>query len=518
MNRLPKYLPLILSLLFYIFLWKLLQPVLGYNLDSDCVAYLTIAERVANGEYLKSINGLWSPLNSWLVALFVRNGFDAWASAKLLNCIFGAILLIQAFFLFIRFKLDRYLIFYLQIALSIAMTYFVYFQMFGDILQLIFILTYLGILWHKTEKAITYPKAIFSGIIIGIAFYAKAYSFFFFGLHFLVTLLWYVYHGKMKLKAALPVYITGIFFAILTMLPWTFALHKKYGEWSLNGHAGKLNMSWYINSGKSFRPDIKLLIPPAYDDSPSFWEDPYLSQQDLSSPFTSAKHFVKWVFRIAHTGLIAILCFQEISFLGLAILLVSAFCFFFIKKGTEDSPENFTVQLLILTIGVLPLGYLMMHIETRYIWLNVFLLMIAGAALLSRIITYINSQRLKHVIYFILAFSFTVFPVLQFENLKHKNKDLFDISKVLNEKPLKGNFTSNISDAGRMWVVAYLTHNSFYTIEKSGYTDRELLDEMKRYDVKYYFHVSENNISNTFIDGMKKIMTYGDIEIFERAD
>lgn len=519
MNTLSKYWPLILSLLLYALLWKVLQPVLGYNLDSDCVAYLTIAERVANGEYLKSINGLWSPLNSWLVALFVKNGLDAWTSAKLLNFIFGAVLLIQGFFLFLKFKLNKYLIFYLQIALSIAMAYFVYFQMFGDILQLIFVLAYLFVLWHGSDRTITYPRAILSGIIIGIAFYAKAYSFFFFGIHFLITLLWYVYYGKMQMKTALPVYMAGIFFAIVTMLPWTFALHKKYGEWSLNGHAGKLNMSWYINSGKSFNPHIKLLIPPSYDDSPSFWEDPYLSQQDLSSPFSSATHFVKWIFRIAHTCLVAIFCFQEISFLGIAILVISVFCFFFVKrKEEENTDENFSAQLLILTICVLPAGYLMMHIETRYIWLNVFLLMIAGGLLLGLIIKHVNSYLLKHAMYFILAFSFAIFPILQFENLKYKNKDLFDISKVLNEKFIKGKFTSNISDAGRMWVVAYLTNSHFYTIEQSGYTSRELMDEMKRYDVKYYFYESENNISNTSVEGMKKIMTYHDLEIFERVD
>lgn len=517
MNRLNKYLPLFISLILFFFLWKVLYPLLGYNLDSDCVSYLTIAERVAKGEYMQSVNGLWSPLNSWILAFFIKQGHDAWATAKLLNMFFGVIVLIQSFFLFLYFNLNKKLIYYLQIALTVAMVYFVYFQMFADILQLVFVLAYVFILWRKDNKKITCARAIFSGVVMGIAYYAKAYSFFFFAIHFLTTLFWYIYKNKMHVKYAAKVYVCGISSAIITMLPWTFALHKKYNEWSLNGHAGKLNMSWYINSSKSFKPEINLLIPPTYNDSPSFWEDPYQSQQDLSSPFSSAKHFVKWIFRIIHTTVVTLFCFQEISFLSLAILLIAIFYFFYIKRK-ETSDEIFSAQLLVITVCILPLGYLMMHIETRYIWLNAILLMVLGALLIQRVLQYFQTKILKHLLYTIFALSFIAFPLFQFENLKYKNKDLFETADFLNKNSIKGKFTSNVSDAGRMWVIAYLTKSNFFTIEKTEYSYQQLMDEMKRYDVKYYFYESENNIIEGNIHGLDKVVIYRNLQVYERVN
>jgi hypothetical protein len=492
-----------------------MNPLLGYNLDSDCVAYLTIAERVAHGDYFNSINGLWSPLNSWILALFIKNGFDAWSTAKCLNALFGAIILIQSFFLFLKFKINKHLVVYLQTVLSIVMVYFVYFQMFGDVLQIMLVLCYLWILWHKDSHPMSYKQAVFSGLIMGIAFYAKAYSFFFFALHFLATLAWHSNQLDLKWKKGLSLYGVGLLTAIVVMMPWSWMLHKKYNEWSLNGHAGKLNMSWYINSGKSFNTNIGLLIPPSYDDSPSFWEDPYLSQSNLSTPFTSATHFVKWIFRIVHTTIIMIFCFQEISFLGLSLLLFGLFYFFFRKEKNENVIENFQMQCLLITIIILPLGYLMMHIETRYIWLAVILLMILGAYLIDKLANLYANKYIQHALYGILAISFLVFPLYQFENLKDKNKDLFEFADVLNKNHIKGKFTSNMSDAGRMWVVAYLTKSNFYTIEQSGFTQEALLNEMKKYQVRYYFFESENNTSTLQMEGMKSIFKYNNIEILE---
>lgn len=515
MNRLINLFPVLTSLVVYVLLWLLMRPVLGFNLDSDCVAYLTIAEKVAAGDYLRGVNGLWSPLNSWILALFIRRGYHAWEAAKWLNFFFGFVIIIQSYFLFVRFRIQRSLLFYLEIALSIAMVYFVYFQMFGDLLQLIFVLFYLLILLRNPIAPITWKKAILLGIIMGCGFYAKAFSFFFLCLHFFAILAWYVYGQKMVFRKAAMVYLVGIGTAILMMLPWTFAMHQKYHEWSLNGHAGKLNMSWYINSGKSFKSDIKVLIPPSYDDSPSFWEDPYLSQSDLSSPFSSMKHFVKWTFRIVHTCMVAIFCFQEISFLACTIILFAFYFFFFKKKIADENDSNFSMQLVFLTICALPIGYLMMHIETRYIWLNVILLMLIGGMLLQSNISMFKNKIAQHSMYLVFAFSFALFPIFQFENLKFKNKDLFDMAEDLNAKNIHGKFTSNHVDAGRMWVVAYLTKSNYFTIENTKYSASALHDEMKRYGVRYYFNFLENNIGESQIEGMKKITSCEGLEIFE---
>lgn len=107
MNKYKTASQLLFTFSSYFILWILLQPYLGYLLDSDCVAYLTIAERVAKGDYFRSINGLWSPLNSWMLAPFIQHGYDAWASAKALNCFFGGAILVAFHHLLLRFEVSK---------------------------------------------------------------------------------------------------------------------------------------------------------------------------------------------------------------------------------------------------------------------------------------------------------------------------------------------------------------------------------------------------------------------------
>ena len=93
-----------------------------------------------------------------------------------------------------------------------------------------------------------------------------------------------------------------------------------------------------------------------------------------------------------------------------------------------------------------------------------------------------------------LSLSFLTFATLQIENLKNKNRDLFDKAAWFKELKVHGSFTSNITDAGQMWVIAYLSNNPFYTIERSDYEVDELIHEMKRYKVKYFMFQAENNV------------------------
>lgn len=510
MKHYHKYFYLLLSLCVYFFLWKMMNPILGYNLDSDSVAYLSIAKRVADGDFFKSINGLWSPLNSWILASFIQKGYDAWQAAKLLNMLFGSVLLIQSFFFFRLLKVREFMAIILQFVLSVVMVYMVFFQVFGDVLQMIFVLAYLQILFQN--KPLNFLKMILSGLIMGVAFYAKAYSFFFLVIHLFTVMFYFVSQKKIDIQKALKLYSVAILTMLLVILPWSFQLQKKYGEFSLTGFAGKLNMSWYINSGKSFKSDIQLLIPPTESDSPSFWVDPYPTQQNLSTPTSSPQHFLKWVARVIHTTIACVFCFEEISFVSLAVLLISIFYFFFYQKNEN---ENFAARILIITICLLPLGYLMMHIETRYIWLNIILIMTLGALMLQEFRSKIQPVMIYYLACVLLAISFMIYPIFSFWSLKYKNKKLFEVASVLNEKNIHGRFTSNIQDAGQMWVIAYLTGSQFYTIEKQNYSERELIDEMKKFEVKYLFFQTENNILKCNFENFQLLMNVGDLKILE---
>ena len=504
---------LVFSLAFYLVLWLVLNPILGYMLDSDCVAYLTLAERFAKGQYFESINGLWSPLNGWMMAPFIKSGFNSWTIAKTMNCFVGAVVLVLSFLLNNRFVKNKTATYLFAIFFPIVLAYQVYFQMFGDVLQLVFLLGYILLFTSPNFFKSTF-KIIAASIIMGIAYYAKAYSLFFFLIHFVAISSWVFYKRQNTFTQTIKNICLAFITIFIVIFPWNYALHSKYKEWNFIGQSGKMNMSWNINSGKSFKSNYTLMIPPTYTDSPSFWEDPYLTQQNLSTPFSSVSHFVKWVARVIHTFFEAISCFQELTFFAFAILCFGGYYFFKNNKDTFSEIE-FSIQLIIITILILPFGYLLMHIETRYIWANGILLWILANHVIHQF-TQIGKKQ-KVIIQLLIAFSFIFFPVKNSFSLRQKNKDLFETAAQLNQLNWHGKFTSNVTDAGRMWVIAYLTKSSFYTIENNNYTEQELIDEMKRYGVQYYFFEAENNClqhepSNVYF---KKINQINNLSIYQ---
>lgn len=469
----------------YALLWWLMAPYLGYLLDSDGVAYLTIARRVVEGDFQQSINGLWSPLNSWLLVPFMKAGWNAWELAKFVNFSIGIVVIGLVNQLNKRFIDDVNIQRWMLLPLPIVLTYFSYFQLFGDLLQLIFVLAYLCVLYRKKFQFQT-KDLVLAGIFMGFGFYAKAYSFIFLILHSIVFYgihFWNSTINKQQLFKAVSITIGVCFFM---MMPWIYLLYEKYHIWSLTGLAGKLNMSWYIWSHKTFRTDIHLLIPPTYEDSPSFWEDPYPSQGILSSPFSSLVCFGRWLLRVGHTILMAAKCYSQLTLFSIPFITWAIYHLF----KQKSLLHNWQTELhLLLTILVLPLGYLMMHIETRYIWLNVFLLLILITRFLQKKLP-IHSSMFKGVLMVILI-SITVFPLTELWSLPYKNKDLFELAEQLNKQQIKGKFVSDAEDEGRMWVVAYLSGTSNYTIENDKFSLEELLPELKRYNIDFY--IAERN-------------------------
>ena len=92
---------LAISLAIYILLWNLAFPYFQYLMDADAVGYLTVADRVANNDWHRSINGLWSPLNSWLLVPFIKKGMDGFTVAlKNQIEIEGRYVLIDKYFLY----------------------------------------------------------------------------------------------------------------------------------------------------------------------------------------------------------------------------------------------------------------------------------------------------------------------------------------------------------------------------------------------------------------------------------
>lgn len=469
---------LILALLLYFLLWIFGSKYWGYLLDTDATAYLSIAEKISEGKINRGINGLWSPLNIWLLIPFIKMGFSPWLVAKFLNFLIGFLVIKIFWTLQENLKIEKIYKAMNAFVLPIILCYYAYFQIFGDLLQVFFLLGYMHICLqndfvHKPKKI------IWAAFWAALAFYAKAYTFVFFILH--ITFIFFLaYRNEVLKKSLIKNYFLAITVFVLAILPWSLLLSQKYGGVNITGNAGKLNLSWYIESGKSFKPDIHLLIPPAYPDAVSFWEDPYLSQDKLIRPFTSLHHFKKWILRVGHTGLIAIRCHLEISIFSIFMLA------FFLWHGYKKKSLDLRTNKILGVIFLLPLGYLAMHIETRYLWLSTFMLLLLVPFFISKI--YFRNKSYKKIFILFLSLSFILYPIFDLYKLRYKNKNLFETAAQLSFLGKEINVCTNLKDEGAFWVISYLNCWHNFTIENENFSYTELLTEMKRYKVDTYIH------------------------------
>lgn len=476
-----------LSLILLWGVWHLIYPWCRYNLDSDCVAYLTMANRGAQGDFWGTINGLWSPLNSWMLIPWIRAGWDTWQAALYLNLFIGTAILFANWILFNKHTQLKAIAPLFQISLSLILPFLCFFQMFGDLLQVLIVL--LMLLIPKSNGSANLLRVIGMALVAGLGFYAKAYTAIWFGVFWII---WNGYQwrkGLLSGKLAIISVVVAGFTVLVCLLPWGFAMKKKYGEFALTGFAGKMNMSWFINSGKSFRNDIHLLIPPHKEGSPSFWEDPYPTQSHLNTPISSTTHFLKWGRRIVYNLVLLSSSLNEMHILALSILFAAGL-YLKHKKSSEQEPDSEFMAMILIAAITLPIGYVLISVETRYLWLEILFFGILSAWILP----WLQKRISINVLYAIFFLGFLIYPLRMLDIMKDKNKGYFETAEWIKAIGLHGNFTSNQSDAGPMWVIAYLSGNSFFTIERSDYSLIELKHEMKRYGVAYFLHNSENNV------------------------
>src|SRR4051812_39452421 len=72
----------LLALLFF--------PYLRYYVDNpDTLSYITVAEKIATGNFSEAVNGYWSPLICWLLVVPFRLHIESITAFKILQLVIG---------------------------------------------------------------------------------------------------------------------------------------------------------------------------------------------------------------------------------------------------------------------------------------------------------------------------------------------------------------------------------------------------------------------------------------------
>lgn len=498
MSTVQKYMPFLASsLLMYVLLF-IIYPHYQYYIDPDGTAYLTIAQRYATGDYLKAINGYWSPLACWLTAMLIRIGLRPIPASVVINAIgaTGFMYISQSFFL--KLGVARRLHWLFNASLIIFLCFAIFWQSFDDLWECFFLLSALRVMLNNrfAEKPVLW---IATGAIGALAYFAKAYSF----PLFILNILCCGYYIASKNKWLwLKISATAIGTMLLLSLPWIYALHYKYGIWTTST-SGTLNMSWYLVGHPYWKEGITHLLPPAYPDSPYYWEDPYIANGITPHFWSSAHLFGLQFLRIGINLYKLVVSMLQLSVFFPVVALIALGATRYRKAKTAYPQE---IKLVTFSFLLFPLGYVLINFESRYLWYMLPLSMVLADFIIKRHLPYLTRRLSVNAIYVLLAISYATYPISNLYAMYHAGTQQAQLATLLQAKGIKGSFTSNAQPGRQMQDavrLAYFSGNPYYAIPTpNDVPHAQLLAEMRKYHIHYYFmwykHKGDANVN--FVD------------------
>lgn len=431
-SSLPQNIAVLVFLLLFIAGW----PYYKYIFDSDAIGYLTIAKHYAAGRWHEAVNGYWSPLHSWLAAPFVSAGFYELYVFKVLNAGIGVLILLTFHRYLKRYEFSLSITWGLMLAAVIIVLHFAYFEVAADILLVLLLLLYFLVI--TTNNFTTNLKLnILAGCLAAIAYFSKTYAFPFLLLHF--TFVHWLAPAQQPRN-----WLVGISVFLLVCFPWILALHDKYGIWTI-GTSGKMNSSVYLVH--EYNPNLLLFAPP-YENSVAWWEDAYLYQKKFYTPFQSAALFV-------HQIRILLFNIQQ-YFLALSVIsYLVPFTFLLLFFDALQKNSTIARHLTIFSL-LLPLGYLFIHIETRFLWILALLLLPWIVQWWIQVLKNNNAPKwIYKTILAVVVVSFLAEPVNQLKDNINKQKNWSLQARALQAGGITGNCISHNKHLDEGMIVAY---------------------------------------------------------------
>lgn len=474
------------------------------RLTADTTLYLDLAEKYITGDFANAINGYWGPLLSWLFIPFLYFKVSPVTAVTALNLIVGSFTILGTWILSYRFEFSEKIRGAIILSLLPIMLYYALVGLF-DLLLLCFLVYYLGIIFsHDYNDKLS--KGIFCGILGALAYFSKSYAFPFFLVHFLImNVLHYIRSSaKSEKRNVMKNAISGIVvFAVISSL-WIAAISMKYDHLTFSNQ-GKGNFApigpddpeqGFVRGVVIFH---KGLFPPTNDTATSAWEDPSLIWKNIKSwsPLDSAlhlKHFIKNILRnIFDTLDILIIS----SMLSIAIFIASVLL---LIAGPSTQLFRGDRLYTFVTIFVYVGGYLPFHLEYRYLWTVIILLLLMGGHVLNVMFqnAFFNKKIVQNVLIVIFALSFMLTPLRHYARAgnNNMNKEMYHLGTLLKDKyQIQGNLASNrewehvaIHDSWhKTFRLSFWLNSQYYGQTQAVVSDDDLAREFKKHNIDYYF-------------------------------
>ena len=474
---------LILVLLLYFFLSAVLFSNFKYIINSDGIAYISIAKSYLSGNIPQAINGYWSPLYSWLLMPFIAiwpGNLENVISTKILAIIIGLFTLIGAYLILNQLKSTDPLKTIILLALIPFMLYFTFNYITPDLLVACLLLYYLNFLMD--EK---YRKSKYMGLITGLcgalAFLSKSYVFFFFLIHFILTNLYYIKKFPMDGSAVKKNLLLGLSVFLIISGTWAGIISEKYGVVTI-GTTGSYNYALVGPESDGHANYYQGILKPPNESSVSSWEDPSYFQVKKWNPIKSSQNFNHQIMIILNN----IGDIIHISFNMLFIpILASMLALFLLFKTRERSTKD-NIIIILGTMVLYTGGYVFILIEERYLWFVLILSFLLGFYSLKLLYEeeHIKNNFFKSIT-IVLAILLAVYPILSLCTFTGECSGVYGASLDIKSHGIKGNIASN-DHWEIMDYFGYYLDSKYYGVTKKQ-SNIELEEDLKYNNIDYYF-------------------------------
>lgn len=483
----------VLIILLYFLFALLLSPYHKYFLHlPDTFQYLAIAEKYAQGNFSEAINSYWSPLFSWILALFIKAGIDPFTVIQILQISSGFISLLGIFKLIPFKKRNRILFLVLHFSLALLILSFALLVATPDLLLLTITIWYIVFISRREYYLNNTYSFLLFGFIGALLYFAKNAGFFFFLLSFTFINCFFFFNANSDRIKISTKYFSTISLFILFSCCWIFLISKKENKILITS-AAEYNFNLI---GPASNPDIlgELthpfdrigLIPPFQKTSISAWEHPNKMPLDSWSPFDSKKnfsHYLKIIFR----NLWSLQSFYFGLDIGIIPILGILFLWRHSKAGIRNVFYENSIPIIIAISCTIP--YVFVLVMDRHVWINTIIISILAASVFQALTTINKNISALFLLLFAAFMSYN--PVKELLHYDNVYKNIIDERVKLSEYIL-GNMASIVSDKkmkgenyAKSTLLSYLSKNKYFGMIHVPDQSNNIADQLKKHKIKY---------------------------------
>ncbi|MBI5665911.1 MAG: glycosyltransferase family 39 protein [Nitrospirae bacterium] len=496
------------------------------RLTGDATLYLSIAEKYLRGDFSNAVNGYWGPLLSWLLVPFLYLGASHIFAVNALNLIFGVLTMIGIWRLSLRFEISENIRIIILLPL---VPIFVFISLIEpmDFLLLCVLVYYLGIVFNKD-----YPgrliNAVLCGVLGALAYFSKPYGFPFFIAHFSLFNAGHYFrsttkeHRKNVLRNALAGFVI---FSLLSGV-WIALISNKYGHLTFSnmGRGVFASLGPESEHGTLEKGDpifFEGFFEPPNETAFVIYEDPSYARKKTWSPLESRSSLLHFIENLSENFFEGLRIYESYSRLSIAIVIVYILLIAYQPPNKLISRGDLLYPLL--TVILYTGGYFPFHFETRYLWIVNILLLLMGGKVLHILFQneFFKKNILRNILTAFFVLSFIVTPVKSSIEIDENNlnRKMHELGVELSSRyDIKGNIASNrqkvhtsIHDSWHQtFRLSYWLKCRYYGQARENISEGDLENELKGYDIDYYFFWGDPSTMPLFLSQHKEL-TGGEI-------